>query len=156
MDMGRMDIQRNANTFAVVRGRGQPQPVQGGVVRISRRCPGSTESPLRRPKIRARIALSFRSTCECADCTFLSCCACPISSERRPCWLTGMIDKKKLQRNKSTTSDRSDFVATLRNSTQAAQGQSLRPFSHRCCFLEQVVEPVIRNPYKKFVGELVL
>ena len=37
------------------------------------------QTPRRRPKIQSQIAPSFRSAFECGDCTFLSCCACPIS-----------------------------------------------------------------------------
>jgi HNH endonuclease len=75
----RKDTRRNANTFVAVGRRGQSRSVQCGTDWISRWRLGSTESPLSRPKIQVRIAPSFGSICECADCTFLSSCAYPVS-----------------------------------------------------------------------------
>src|SRR5258708_40108115 len=55
-NLGRKDVQRNANTSVVVGGREQSPPVQCGTVRICQRRLPSTESPLMTSKIQAPIA----------------------------------------------------------------------------------------------------
>ena len=56
-------------TFIVVRRFGSPDGVRAR----------QTNPPLRRSKIPAQIAPSFRSACECGNCPAVACCACPIS-----------------------------------------------------------------------------